>query len=772
MDQNSNLIQMPINFKKTIEYMLNLYIKSGVEISDGFQKDIIQNAIGATKTNKYNNWKCDIYLQKIQNINYLIIEDEGTVGLTGPNLDLNEINQKAFKNEILNDDWRLARFSSLHNSSETQNGPGLYGVGKIMYSAASKNHKYYFDSLTENGKYISNVVDNGQMKLKAYENQNAKDFILKETGFTPKLKTGTRIIITNPIEEIVQNINNGEINKYILESWWLLMKRMKDNAGIYVNHNKVNFPEINKYKHNYISDKTYEYKPGFKIKHFGLFINEYEKPLFKGISYYRKGMKICEIELKDIKIPETIKNNLWGYVQVDRKWEEELIRIEDQIHYGVSKGKKGSSQFQNLKDFVKNEVKKHLIKWGYLKENKFEDDNLKTELNKIAFDLQNLFVNLGYSNLGTGGEKNPFEIRLQNITFPKNNSIKVYENEKINFGIKVTNNTDNENTYECIIKTVKKDNKLQNIPYTNITIVVNQFSSKILNIDYTVSSKQAFEETENLILITINKKLGKKKISRVIPFSFNYDSEQTRRENIKLTLNSCIFPNKNSKRVNSNDFLTNIVYRIENNFNCLLNYKIKIYLFYKGNGLNELIEPIYEKNGIVNPFEEDYIDIEHIYFDKNILDQYLEKGVIELRAKLIANDDNLEYQKGDKITTYYFKINYNQDEKNGIENSFEITSVIESDDYRRSWLDTNGMKRTIVLNVGHTAYLAIKYDPDLQYEYCREQMLKQFVLIYLKEGEFQVFDLKADEINNLDPYCLVETFLNKVENTFYKSLES
>ena len=127
-----------------------------------------------------------------------------------------------------------------------------------------------------------------------------------------------------------------------------------------------------------------------------------------------------------------------------------------------------------------------------------------------------------------------------------------------------------------------------------------------------------------------------------------------------------------------------------------------------------------------------------IVFDQKIYEPHLLEGVLELRARLIANADDPQYEKGDKITYYNYKIFLNSDEKNGKTDSFDVQSVVAPEDYRRSWYKA-GNGRTITLNVGHVAYLNVSDYPDVQHDYIREQMLKQYVLLYLAEGKYDMF---------------------------------
>ena len=150
---NKKRATMPQDFKKGIDWIIDAYELAGVTFSDGFQKDAIQNAVGARKTDNWNNWKCKIDYVKNKKGSFLIIEDEGTEGLTGPNLTATEITEKINNEEEIPADWRLARFSSRNVSGGIETGAGKYGVGKSVYSACSTNYDYCFDSLRRDNNH-------------------------------------------------------------------------------------------------------------------------------------------------------------------------------------------------------------------------------------------------------------------------------------------------------------------------------------------------------------------------------------------------------------------------------------------------------------------------------------------------------------------------------------------------------------------------------------------------------------------------------------------
>ena len=449
---SNNKTSMPQRYRKQVDWVFGAYEDAGVTLPEGFQKDAIQNAVGARKYDRWDNWTCDIYLVQNEKGTFLVVEDSGTVGLTGDNMSMDEIRGYADRDENLDPEQRLARFSSMNNSGGNKTGGGLYGVGKIVYSVSSSRYCYYFDSLREDGKYVANANDAGQIYERAFEGEEAKQFIQDATGLTEKTTAGTRVIIVDPKQEIVDSINSGEMISYIQESWWLIIKRLGTNSSIKLNHNSVMVPDgIIPEKHCYNMSSPTTYKPGYRVKKLGIYLFEDGDNIWNGISYYRKGMKIGEIELDDI--PEKARGKFWGYVEVDEQWEEELASIEDKVHFGVSKGKKRSNIYQYLKIFCATRFRELLIEWGYIKDQENQNKKIKEDLDKIAEELQDIFDELGFEDLGKGGKKPDFDVRWNNIKYPVPNSESVTTGDVISFSMRINSSylTDKKFEYSLLV---------------------------------------------------------------------------------------------------------------------------------------------------------------------------------------------------------------------------------------------------------------------------------------------------------------------------------
>jgi hypothetical protein len=269
----NSMTPIPQNYKNNVDWILGAYTDAGVTFPNGFQKDAIQNAVGARKTNKWKNWSCDISLVENEHGSFVIVEDSGTVGLTGNNTSAETINQMMANGEVLPPSERLSRFTSMFNSGGNTTGGGLFGAGKSVYSVASQTYTYYFDSLRDDGLYVANINKCGQVMSVALEGNSAKKYIFDNTGLTEKKTTGTRVIIEKPNEELANSIRDNSIVPYIQESWWIIIKRLDDNSSISVNGVPVVVPDgIKDGSHVFELQNPETYVDGYKVKHFGFYV--------------------------------------------------------------------------------------------------------------------------------------------------------------------------------------------------------------------------------------------------------------------------------------------------------------------------------------------------------------------------------------------------------------------------------------------------------------------------------------------------------------------
>ena len=764
------LTAMAQNYRNNVDWILGAYTDAGVSFPNGFQKDAIQNAVGARKTaHRWNGWHCDISVLENQKGKFIVVEDSGTVGLTGRNISASELADMMARNETLPPEERLARFSSMFNSGGNTTGGGLYGAGKSVYAVASETYTYYYDSLREDGKYVANVNKAGRLEETAFENAEAKAYIFENTGLTEKKTVGTRVIIVSPKAELVDSIVTGEIIPFIQESWWIIIQRLTEDAAITVNGIAVTVPEdIKATPRSFELQSPYTYSAGHKVKHFGFYVFDDGGNRWKGISYYRKGMKIGDIDLKDI--PSKIDGKYWGYIEVDEQWEDDLSDIEDKVHFGVSRGKKNTKTYQDLRNYCNERVKANLIDWGYIRDKESEDKKLRDQLKDIAEDIQDLFDRLGFEDLGKGPQKPDFDVRWQDISFPVPDSERVSTDDSIGFSVRIKSSyiTDKKFEYKLSVVNPQTGEVISLIAADTIAVP----SNSVVKLDFihTVNPSNSVQYAENRIVLSVKVNGSAKEKRKELPYFFDIDRPDNSREIVNLVLHECNFPVQGSRRVNFGESLNNISYLIENKRNYQLNYRLNVSIHNASDPTCPMLINIDSSTGSIAPFEEVITPtIDEIIFNKDFYEQYLSEGILELRARLIANDDDPQFEKGDRITYYYYKVFLNCDEKNGKNDSFNIRSVNAPEDYRRSWSDP-GTGRTITLNIGHVAYQSVSDYPEIQYSYLRELMLKEYVLLYLAEGKYDMFGEPGREFGNLEPQEAAFRVIDKIERIYNQSL--
>ncbi len=764
------LTQIPQNYRNNVDWILGAYTDADVSFPNGFQKDAIQNAVGARKTNKWKGWKCDISFIENSHGKFVIVEDSGTVGLTGSNTPAEEINEMMARGEKLSADERLSRFTSMFNSGDNTTGGGLFGAGKSVYSVASENYTYYFDSFREDGKYVANLNKSGQVESVAFEGDAAKKFVFDNTGLEEKKTVGTRVIIENPKQELVDSIISGEIIPYIQESWWLIIQRFPEDSAISVNGIPVSIPDdIKKATNTFELQNPEAYSPGHKVKHFGLYVFEDCNNRWSGISYYRKGMKIGEVDIKDV--PKKVEGKFWGYIEVDEQWEDDLAEIEDKVHFGVSKGKKKTITYQHLRNYCDYKFKANMVEWGYIKDQENEDKKLRDELKLIAEDIQNLFDKLGFEDLGKGPQKADFDVRWQDIKYPVDDTERVSSGDKIKFSVRIKSSYATDKTFEYKLSVVNHDSGEVISQIANDKIKVASNTIQKLDFTHIVSKNNSAQYAENRIVLSVKSVGSGKEKRKELPFFFDIDRPDNSRDIVNLYLHECILPTENSRRVNFGESLKNVSYLIENKRNHKLSYRLNVSIHNTSDPSCPKIVDVNSIVGEVEPFEEIITDrISEIIFDQGTYEKYLSSGELELRARLIANEDDAQFEKGDRITFYNFKLYLNKDEKNGKNDSFEVESVNAPENFKRSWY-TAGNARKITLNVGHVAYLSVSDYPDIQHEYMREQMLKQYVLLYLAEGKYDMFGEQGRAFADLEPQEAADQVIQRIESVYYESLK-
>ncbi len=158
IDISSQYVSMPQNDLHQIEQVVRKYEASGKGLAHGLQKDAIQNGFGArlieNESRACKTWKFTFELLEINGEPALTFWNEGTTGLTGDILSVEEIERMSAEGK-LTPEQNLSRFLTRFESGGNL-GAGSFGRGKLIFQGASKTSSIICDSLRDTDKqYIS-----------------------------------------------------------------------------------------------------------------------------------------------------------------------------------------------------------------------------------------------------------------------------------------------------------------------------------------------------------------------------------------------------------------------------------------------------------------------------------------------------------------------------------------------------------------------------------------------------------------------------------------
>lgn len=376
------------------------------------QKDAIQNGWDARIGNK--NWAMTFSLLSTENGRFLVITDEGTTGLTGH---IWNNDDDLFRLIGSNDaKENLAFFLSSNFSAKGSTSGGKRGRGKSLFLVASKPKAFYFESLREDGVRVYGNQYIGADKAIQYTVSEDKDFIEKEVGINIPLlnKTGTRIFIKDPLQSVVDSLDNGALVNLIECTWWEIIKKYHVNIKVEGKYKTSEAGLLKWYDDdavdNDVSLKTKEYEsipldyPGTpKIKRIK-FIYDPQGTIpesVKGLAIQRNGMTIQRRNTESL-VKEEGMQKVYGWVEFESPLEEAMYDLEDVEHlkfnWTMNPAKKVGNAIQaKAREFAK-EVK--IIESDLSKQH----DKFKSIEEDAAKKINEYLKNLGFTGFSVSNK--------------------------------------------------------------------------------------------------------------------------------------------------------------------------------------------------------------------------------------------------------------------------------------------------------------------------------------------------------------------------------
>lgn len=713
-------------------------------LAHGLQKDAIQNAWGACKDKK--EWGCIFNVgQDSKGIVYLTITDKGTCGLTGKIYD----NPDNIPDDLPPDE-RLARFENM-NFSGGNYGPGLYGRGKLIFQAISKQGSIIYDSLIEGGEYrLGRRFQEGRHLRQFRKVLIGKDAekmlgILTNNAVQPLTEIGTRITIIDPRDEVIDSIKSGEFLDYINETWWEILHHPKVKISVSCDGKTTiascssfieklieeNFPEKKIYckEADVISIKGTPYR----IKRICMVKADSPVPEpLRGLYVQRKGMKVGLTDLRDF--PPDLEEFFLGFIQLDKDYEQFIEEAEDLEHYSFSAN---FASYRELKKYAQSQFDEFKKKLGYdVATDKSADERAQDTLEVAEEKLTQVMKDLGLSGLGKGKKKKEVTITVESISFPhESNSVEIGDEIK-NIVFIVRNKSNRGRELKVVVETRSAGGVLLEEVFSKRLSISAGQEKKVGPNSIKIDSKK-YPNPGQIFCICRAEEDGTIKAQAYIPIFIGMVAPQIL-EPVTLKLLDIQFPRDDSTRVNYNEEIKNIRYLATNQTadNIAVRFSIRIV---DPKNENSPIEELTNHDFTLKSFSEKEIEIPKILIKEKTY-SVIGEGEVQIRSRVVSLKEQLDYKKGRKLARHTVRFWLNQDEPGfGI---FEDKQTFHGGpDAPRAKVQqgSSGDRWVFLLNVTHPHYEAVRDEVDDSNAYAFELMAREALYIALHSEVYEPF---------------------------------
>lgn len=426
------------------------------------QKDAIQNAWSAKKNRRGKGWGFTFELLEAKDRKFFIMTDQGTTGLTGRVLTPEE-----YEMDLLGEE-RWGRFEGVaFTQPRAERTLGSRGRGKFIFVGASKEHTILYDTLRDDGSYRFGfrTVIRTESPVAAYDGEEGKQKLREMTHnlIEPLSSVGTRVIIVSPVDELIEDLHNGQFLRYIGETWWEII--LKYGATIKVKTDgreqiatipkEFDLRDEDSRKFKVRPKRNQRIPTSFReirVKNLHLVYNV-DKPVpedIRGVAIQRDGMKICIIQ--PWYLGREIAQRLYGYINFDADTEEALLEDEGIEHYSYDFRR---SLPGAVKRFVEDEMMRFAQeKLGYGVDAREVRRQQQRNAERRALTAANTFARAlgigagpGPTREGTGGERVPRKVRIQmeELSLPRPSDLRVNYGEAVeNIKLRIMNDDDRD----------------------------------------------------------------------------------------------------------------------------------------------------------------------------------------------------------------------------------------------------------------------------------------------------------------------------------------
>lgn len=440
------------NWPEQIKAIVDGY-RSYTTVSHAVQKDAIQNGWSARRVKKGTGWSLTFELIEKKEKKFLLMTDSGTTGLTGRVLTAAEYELDMPSEE------RWGRFEGVaFTQPREERTLGSRGRGKFIFVGASKEHTVLYDTLRDDGIYRFGfrTVIRTESPVAAYENDGGRRMLREMTGgiVEPLDAVGTRVIIVEPVDELVEDIKNGNFLRHSGETWWEIILKREADITLKVDGKEFSakipddFALPEKDSRNFrVWIRRNTKLPMFSVRKFHMVYNSQGRVPedIRGIAIQRDGMKICSVEPR--YMGREIAERVYGYITLDSSTEEALLEDEgiEHYYYDFRRSLPGA-----IRRYIEDELLRFAReKLGYRVDEREVRRQQQRNAERRALVAANNFARAlglgagpGVTKRGEGGERVPRETRIQMEEFvlPRPGDLRVNYGEAVkNIKIRIIN---------------------------------------------------------------------------------------------------------------------------------------------------------------------------------------------------------------------------------------------------------------------------------------------------------------------------------------------
>lgn len=800
-------VSMPQNDKALVDQIIRDYENDAPGgIPHGLQKDAIQNGIGAANSKSYRDWTMCFELITIDRQWALVFWDEGTCGLTGELLATTDIENR-MNAETLGPNDRYARFMSRFVSGGNY-GPGMFGRGKLVFTAASKKRRILIDSYRNDGQYIATERWLDGVTLKQLEvpklGSDAHDFIKQRTSqkLQPLKKPGTRITIFNIADELVEYFNNSflQLPAYknsmayaIEETWWELLLKYNLKIALIKGSNQMdislNSPlsGIINAKDGIDSFRAFDKQnipvtiggTQYRIKQIKLVVSPEElDDDLKGVWVQRKGMKIGSIS-RNMTVNNRISNRLSGFMTLESDLEQIIENAENPTHYGLIYRSQGMKQ---LRDALRSAIDEFESALGL--SNTASNVRSQKQLMEVLKELNDAAQDLGLATQDSFGlNRSLFDIIVKSLLLPTSGTLRVDFGENvgpIEYEIHNHDDVDYEGKFTVCIKQTGitpvniHDSDVSIGARSLVKVGISAFS--LLQAQF-VTGKATIEA-----VFTAPNRTPAKAVRTIF---IGEDPIPLVAAPVSLIL-QCRFPHADTRRLEITDVLSNISVKVTNNTAHALKVNLRSVVRYAENksvGRPPIdLFDLCNQNDIELPANSELLyAITDIIVDTNRFAPILQSSLhisertceiyaaVHLRETCAALGLRRAQRLNKATVRFYLEV-----DPPGQSIFSDVQESNDPTDVRQSWYKAEGSGYTFFLNIGHPTYIIYEKVANelLSKQYKQQQMITQAYMLAIENDIFKgnAAEYKAGITDqNLAPIDIIRRFSEMLGMGLFKA---